>query len=136
MFQKIAILGLRFILIAAIYISFVVLWVNNAVGWDGIGLLGAGIAASVAAVPSWWGAVIIGQFISDRRLRAIAHPVLTVLLFMLIAAVTVIVMGTTFESMWRDVRPFAALLAVAAVADACAGFLLETWQARRSSSVA
>jgi hypothetical protein len=136
MAPKIAVLGLRFVLIAAIYISTVALWVNNASGWEGLGLFGAGIALGVAAVPSWWGAAVIGQFIADRRLRLIAHPLLTMFLFMLVAGVTVVSMGTTVETMWRDVRPFAVLIAAAALADACAGVPIDTWLSRRRGSVA
>jgi hypothetical protein len=130
MARTIAILGVRFAVIAALYMIVVAIWVDNAKGWDSLSVLGAGVAFGVAAIPSWCGAIVIGlKYIADRRRRLVAHPALTAMIFIVIVYVAMVGFDyATVSSMWRETWPFAALIMIVAAADALVGLLLEWWK--------
>lgn len=127
-------LSIRFVVIAALYVIVTSIWTAGAHGWESLGLLVASILLGLAAVPAWGAAVVVGQFIENRVVRLIAHPVLMTGLFLFIAVAAGFVTGSPPESAWRDLQPFALLIVVIALADATIGLLLESWLALHEKS--
>ena len=125
-------LGLRFILIAAIYLATVAVWLSGARGWKGLELFGVSIIFGIAATLSWASALAIGANAIPPRLRALAQPLIMVLLFLVLLHVVIGgLMGMQREESENGVS-FAILIAAMAAADALTGIPLDRWVSRRT----
>lgn len=128
MARKIAVWLIRLVVAAAVYGVAADIWIEQASGWDKLGRFGAAIGFAAISVPSWLLAILIGLRITDHRLRLALHPLLAVLWFLLLSVVTVRWgFDTPWETLWRDLGPFAAVLMLAMVAEAAVGLVLERW---------
>ncbi len=118
-------LGIRFVVVAALYVIVTSVWTSNAKGWESLAVFGDSIVLGFAAIPAWGAAVAISQFIPHPVTRLLAHPMLMIILFVIAAMIAGLIIDTPLAAMSQDLRPFVALIAVIATAEAMLGFLLE-----------
>jgi len=118
---------IRFAVAAAVFTVTATVWVQNASGWESLGLFIGALVFGVIAAVVWCAAATIGHFyVRLDWARLIVHPVLTVVLFVIVAVVVLAgFLGDTLDKTWREAQPFTALVAVCALADAAVGFALE-----------
>jgi ABC-type Na+ efflux pump permease subunit len=130
----IAALGVRLVLAGLIYVGTTAIWVNNARGWEGLGVFAMSIFFGGFAMAALIAAMVIGRNIPNRLLRLVAHPPIAVLLFLLLGYV----IAGSFRGMQtdivKDIRPFLGLVAVIALIDALVGYPLDGWVARKQGA--
>jgi hypothetical protein len=125
--SRIALWAIRFAIAAAIYLAVASFWISNARGWDGISLFAAAIGFGAFAVPVWCIAIAIEHATRSEGLRLlVAHPLIVTIMFMTASSVILtVIFEDPADMMWRDLKPFAFLVAVSSLADAIAGGLLK-----------
>lgn len=124
--RKFGIWSIRLGLGAVIYLIVTYAMMQQAVGWDRLGVFVAGFAFGLIAILSFCMAIAIGHFDASAVVRLLLHPVVTVLLFFLLsAAIVSYSLDSSWELLWRDLRPFLMLVAAISVIEAMVGFLFE-----------
>ena len=126
MARTVGIWSVRLGLGAVIYIIVTYAMVQQATGWDRLGIFVAGFAFGLIAILSWCIAIAVGRFVTSAGVRMLIHPVLTVLLFVVLSvAIVGWLQDTAWESLWRDLRPFVFLVGGISLIEAVIGFLFE-----------
>ena len=130
----IAAIGLRLVLAVVIYICTTAVWVNNARGWESLGVFAMSFFFGGIAIAAWIATIIIGRRIPNRLLRLVAEPPIAVLLFLLLGYVIAGAFMGMQTDFIKDIRPFVGLVAVIAVIDALVGYPLDGWVTRKQSA--
>ena len=122
---KLASWSIRLVVATGVYAIVAYFWFEQARGWDRLGVLVSGMVFGCAALAAWFMAIALAQFVGNATVRLVLHPLLTVVLLLALSAIFVGgFMGMTWDALWRDLRPFALLVAGASAADAAIGLLL------------
>jgi hypothetical protein len=130
----IAAIGLRLALATIIYLGTAAIWINNTQGWAVLGLFVASIMFGMFAAVALIAAMTLCRRITNPVMRLLAHPPLTVLLFVVLGYVIAGGLMGMHNDIARDMARFVGLVAVIAIVDTALGYRLDRWVGRKQAA--